>query len=236
MYATYEQQMIAEALEEHNNGCCTEDSPCLWRKGLSIVLNKNELRPIAIATENAPFRAGGSGSGRATRKVSPTPAQQSLWDKLMTEMRQYDKRDSTDAAEMINELWEAVSDFKKYSKLIDETIMGLRSRKVQTAGGIRVPAAVSQTEELKPGLYSRENQTYKVRISEAGRAYALKLVGTKFEYERGAINLLKAEHLMTLEEAKAHGRRTGVCCQCGKELTNPVSIREGIGPICASRF
>ena len=37
-------------------------------------------------------------------------------------------------------------------------------------------------------------------------------------------------------ELKAHGIDTGICGCCGRELTNPVSIENGIGPICADRF
>ena len=37
-------------------------------------------------------------------------------------------------------------------------------------------------------------------------------------------------------ELKAHGINTGVCGCCGRELTNPESIANGIGPICADRF
>ena len=33
-----------------------------------------------------------------------------------------------------------------------------------------------------------------------------------------------------------HGRKTGECGCCGRELTNAESIARGIGPICAERF
>jgi hypothetical protein len=32
------------------------------------------------------------------------------------------------------------------------------------------------------------------------------------------------------------GQRTGQCCCCGRELTDPASIKAGIGPICADRW
>lgn len=35
--------------------------------------------------------------------------------------------------------------------------------------------------------------------------------------------------------AKAFGQRTGVCCCCGRELTNEASRKAGIGPICATK-
>lgn len=39
-----------------------------------------------------------------------------------------------------------------------------------------------------------------------------------------------------LKEAIAYGRRTGVCACCGRELTDPVSIEQGIGPICLGKW
>lgn len=36
--------------------------------------------------------------------------------------------------------------------------------------------------------------------------------------------------------AVAYGRATGECSCCGRELTDPISIRNGIGPICADKF
>ena len=39
-----------------------------------------------------------------------------------------------------------------------------------------------------------------------------------------------------LAGAVAYGRETGSCSCCGRELTDPVSIAAGIGPICAGRF
>jgi hypothetical protein len=39
-----------------------------------------------------------------------------------------------------------------------------------------------------------------------------------------------------LEAAKKYGKLSGRCCSCGRELTDPVSIEQGIGPTCAQRF
>jgi len=36
--------------------------------------------------------------------------------------------------------------------------------------------------------------------------------------------------------AQLYGQRTGVCCCCNRELTDPVSIDKGIGPICESKW
>ena len=32
-----------------------------------------------------------------------------------------------------------------------------------------------------------------------------------------------------------YGKRFGVCCMCGRELTNAASVSDGIGPICKSK-
>ena len=39
-----------------------------------------------------------------------------------------------------------------------------------------------------------------------------------------------------VEALQKHGRRTGFCGICGRVLTDPVSVSEGIGPICKSKW
>lgn len=36
--------------------------------------------------------------------------------------------------------------------------------------------------------------------------------------------------------AIAFGKKTGACCICGRTLTDPESVKAGIGPICAAKF
>lgn len=47
---------------------------------------------------------------------------------------------------------------------------------------------------------------------------------------------LQAVNTRGLEAVKEIGRLTGVCCICGRELTDEQSIAAGIGPICAGRI
>jgi hypothetical protein len=35
--------------------------------------------------------------------------------------------------------------------------------------------------------------------------------------------------------AQAEVSHSGICCRCGRELTNPESIASGLGPICATK-
>ncbi|WP_440066472.1 DUF6011 domain-containing protein [Streptosporangium sp. OZ121] len=97
------------------------------------------------------------------------------------------------------------------------------------------------TAKLEAGFYSLHEYIYEVRISEAGRAYALEIFLNEVgkvcrEIARGVVRDLRPEHALTIEEAMAFGRETGSCCICGRVLTNPESIEKGIGPICEQRF
>jgi len=70
--------------------------------------------------------------------------------------------------------------------------------------------------------------------------YQGKIVGGRFVAAAAA----DAETLPKLSEiaadpagmARLYGKRTGTCCCCGKTLTDPVSIENGIGPVCATRW
>jgi hypothetical protein len=41
---------------------------------------------------------------------------------------------------------------------------------------------------------------------------------------------------MSLEDGKKYGKLYGVCCVCGRVLTDENSIQAGIGPVCANKF
>jgi hypothetical protein len=104
------------------------------------------------------------------------------------------------------------------------------------------PAGLGQVTE--DGMYRTPDGTiWKVQraVHGSGQLYAKRLTvepgqtGT-FTYEPGAIRRLRPENRMTLEDAKAFGKLYGVCCQCGRTLTDEVSIADGIGPVCAGRL
>ena len=70
--------------------------------------------------------------------------------------------------------------------------------------------------------------------------YIGKVVGNKFHPTRDAKQDNK-DALLTIaknpvEAAKAYGKLTGSCSCCGRELTDPVSIEAGIGPVCATKW
>jgi hypothetical protein len=93
--------------------------------------------------------------------------------------------------------------------------------------------------ELEIGMYRLANgDIYRVQRSrESGRLYAKKLdwANNSFVFEAGAMRLITAGDRMTLDEAKAWGVETGICCVCSAFLTDPKSVSAGIGPVCAGR-
>lgn len=76
--------------------------------------------------------------------------------------------------------------------------------------------------------------------SKADDAYLGKIAGGKFHASRAATEdtLETLRNVATDPTAAAikYARRTGNCGCCGRELVDPVSIRAGIGPICATKW
>lgn len=89
------------------------------------------------------------------------------------------------------------------------------------------------------GMYrTADYAIYRVQRSrESGNLYAKRLnIMGGFDYEAGAIRKLRDTDKMSLDEAKAFGVETGLCCVCGAFLTDPKSVAVGIGPVCAKNF
>lgn len=112
-----------------------------------------------------------------------------------------------------------------------------------TAKAARKPAAAEGGEdvELEAGIYRQGDTVFKVQRSQgSGRMYAKQLTVTEgkgtFTYTPGAVGRLTAADRMDLEAARQFGAVYGVCCQCGRTLTDEGSIEAGIGPVCAKRF
>lgn len=109
---------------------------------------------------------------------------------------------------------------------------------------------VVNREPVPDGMYKTPDGTiYKVQIAVhgSGRPYAKKLIVDKeerddegiyvayFEYDSAGLRHCTPENRMSLDEAKEFGHLYGICCKCGRTLTDETSIANGIGPICASK-
>lgn len=109
----------------------------------------------------------------------------------------------------------------------------------RAAAAPAAPSAPARRRVEAPGMFRRsDGSIFKVQAARgSGNLYAkLLLDGGGFAYAAGAINSLGEDDRLSLDDAKAFGRETGICCCCGAELTNPDSIAAGIGPICAAKY
>jgi hypothetical protein len=78
-----------------------------------------------------------------------------------------------------------------------------------------------------------------IYVTEEGE-YLGKIADGKFVASRECTDAQKAAIVEVCADpkkaAEAYGQETGRCSCCGRELTDPVSIANNIGPICAERF
>lgn len=102
------------------------------------------------------------------------------------------------------------------------------------------------TLHVDPLKLSRRNQDSLVWIMFNGACVG-KIEGeraTVWKHKAAAAGTTPLAVLALIEEfeadplaaAKKYGKESGRCCSCGRDLTDPVSIENGIGPICATKF
>lgn len=108
------------------------------------------------------------------------------------------------------------------------TASGLKRPKIRLAG---VELSLAPVGGKNPGA---------VYATAPGGEYLGKVAGGKFHASREcgpeAQAAVVAALIDPLAQAVAYGRLTGSCSCCGRELTDPVSVERGIGPICAEKF
>jgi len=92
--------------------------------------------------------------------------------------------------------------------------------------------------EFSEGMWTIGERIFKVQESHgSGRLYAKELIDGRFEYAPGALRDLRTKGVkMTLEKAVEYGRLYGICCVCGRTLTDETSVAAGIGPVCSAKF
>lgn len=90
-------------------------------------------------------------------------------------------------------------------------------------------SAAKETSRNPGALYVKHNGEY-----------AGKIAGGKFHAVYGAkpevLPLILEVAADPLGMARFYGKQTGKCSCCGRELTDPVSVANGIGPICESKW
>lgn len=113
------------------------------------------------------------------------------------------------------------------------------------------PVAVKAArEELTDGMYQTPDGTiYKLQfaVNGSGYLYGKRLMVEEnednpgqtdvwFERDTTAIRRLTLADKMSQEAARAFGQLYGVCCLCGRTLTDEESIARGTGKVCDGRM
>jgi hypothetical protein len=126
---------------------------------------------------------------------------------------------------------------RNYAQPIDYATLGVSEASRLIGDLLKMP--ITSAPAVEVGMYrTADYAIYRVQASrETGNLYAKRLnIQGGFDYESGAIRKLRHTDKMTLDEAKAFGVETGLCCVCGAFLTDAKSVANGIGPVCAKRF
>jgi len=104
--------------------------------------------------------------------------------------------------------------------------------------GLKHPKMYLGAFLLKPAKATGKNPN-SIYVTQAGE-YLGKVADGKFHATR-ACTTEQTKAIVEVcsdpeKAAKAFGQETGRCSCCGRELTDPVSIANAIGPVCAERF
>jgi len=90
---------------------------------------------------------------------------------------------------------------------------------------------LAKATSKNPGyVYVKYENEYQGKISPQGKYYAVSAASTAVTEDVARIAR------DPLAAAVEHGRLTGCCAICGRQLVDPVSVERGIGPICAEKF
>jgi hypothetical protein len=109
----------------------------------------------------------------------------------------------------------------------------------------KTAAPTIENPATEPGFYCLNDTIYRLRLSQAGNLYALRLLtddglskADRWQYTKGITNRLSADDLLTAEKAAELGRHLGICCMCGDTLEDKDGLGAalGIGPHCIRKY
>lgn len=91
------------------------------------------------------------------------------------------------------------------------------------------------------GIYVFGEAVIKVKKTKNDRNFAVEIGTTTRGHHKpiprkGLVYKLTADMKMSAKQAKAYGDKFGVCVNCGKALSDPASVRLGMGPVCHKRL
>jgi hypothetical protein len=94
-----------------------------------------------------------------------------------------------------------------------------------------------EKSSITPGAYWYNGKIARVQKSQqSGKLYAkLQTTGDCFEYVPGLIYKLDPKDMLSISDMQKFAQAYGQCGDCGKKLTNKISIARGIGPVCSGK-
>lgn len=245
-YTAFQRQIAREALAEHDNGCCTAEARCDLGGRLEHVAAHGRLaQDVHPDADRTMPRGNGNGRSSFTpRTPVATEAQMNFINSLLSRLDA--AAEGTPAAiardmariDLADKLARRTSmDKRTASRVIDY----LKPLADALPRPVRTPAPrPASTPAVTEGMYEMDGSVYRVKLSKAGRLYAMLLVPEtgkgSFEYAPGIVNRLRPEHRMTLDRAVELSALFHFCVRCGRELTKASSIAQSMGDICASKI
>ena len=175
-----------------------------------------------------------------------TEKQIAFIEKLMTKIGQkaegidsVEARGALSASEMIRKHLAGNSLSKRQASALIDTLIRTSEMNFGTPA---VPVTRPVRVEAPLGIYRVDETIYCVRKArQSERVYAYQLITTegenpRWDYVAGKVFDLKVENMISLEVAQQYGRQTGICCICGRFLTDAESVTKGIGPVCERKY
>lgn len=119
----------------------------------------------------------------------------------------------------------------------------LKDARTEVRGGQHARRVLQEAEAdiapLAVGVYQRDGAVIRVYPARNGGHLLAKRYDADSDnwvYLGAATRFVRASMRMSLEDAQRFGHDFGVCACCGRMLTDPTSINDGIGPICAKKY
>ena len=243
-YPTTPLGMLREAREYllANGGTQQE----LARNAVLIAKYEGEKRTHAAETqrpeETRPL--GGSGNGHSQAKAPSKFASQAQLDFIYSLLLQKGGIDVNADGQESARVWLANRTPREASEMIDKLKGQPNYVPEKTSETVRTPAAEPKQAfgaDVHPGRYAVDGKVYRVTRGKLGTQWAGRTFAREIETDRqirGAelAALLARIAADPMRYVKEYAALTGRCSNCGRVLTNKISIEEAMGPVCAGRF